>query len=353
MVHGSYGKSENASLDKFIFENKLIWIPYDQFKDVKYLDEGGFGTIYKAIWLPGNDYNEVVLKCPNYLNENLDEFLNEWNYHGKCLDSTIIIKLYGFTKDPNTSKYMVVMDYANKGSLRSNLTKIVNNNWNEKLRMLFEIIYGLSEIHKQDLIHCDFHDGNILNHRKDQVFISDLGLCRPVTSSLEENEIFGVVPFMAPEILRGDPYTPASDIYSFSMIMWEFTSGVQPFKDIAHDVGLCISICKGERPDIIENTPQCYADLMKRCWNENPLERPSAGEIVQIMMEWIFRDCSTIISEELESNIIEFISAPIGNNNLAVGIHPQAFYTSRILDFTSKELIERLESKERESFMIE
>jgi serine/threonine protein kinase len=69
---------------------------------------------------------------------------------------------------------------------------------------------------------------------------------------------------MAPEVLKGKPYTQASDIYSFSMIMWEFTSGVTPFNDRAHDIQLSLSICKGERPEIIENTPQCYVDLMKK-----------------------------------------------------------------------------------------
>ncbi|RGB36279.1 hypothetical protein C1646_697585 [Rhizophagus diaphanus] len=68
---------------------------------------------------------------------------------------------------------------------------------------------------------------------------------------------------MAPEILKGQPYTQASDIYSFSMIMWEFTFGIPPFNDKAHDLQLALDICKGKRPEIIENTPQCYVDLMK------------------------------------------------------------------------------------------
>src|SRR6185437_2942414 len=102
---------------------------------------------------------------------------------------------------------------------------------------------------------------------------SDLGLCCHIQSLLEKDNIYGVMPFIAPEVLRGKPYTLASDIYSFSMIMWEFTSGVTPFKDREHDIQLCLSICKGERPEIIENTPQCYIDLMKKCWNENPSER--------------------------------------------------------------------------------
>ncbi|GBC05718.1 hypothetical protein RclHR1_00640006 [Rhizophagus clarus] len=238
---------------------------------------------------------------------------------------------------------MVVMDYANKGNLRRNLTKIIENNWNQRLFMLYKIISGLKKIHEQNLIHHDFHDGNILNNEdekdlddKNKVFISDLGLCK-ADNFLKEYEIYGVIPFMAPEVLRGKPYTSASDIYSFSMIMWEFTSGVPPFNDRAHDFQLCISICKGERPKIIENTPQCYVNLMNKCWNEDPLERPSAEVISNIIANWIFRpDYGGIISETLKSNIMEFVNTPIGNNNLIAESHPQTCYTSRLLDFTSK-----------------
>ncbi|RGB39959.1 hypothetical protein C1646_688763, partial [Rhizophagus diaphanus] len=72
---------------------------------------------------------------------------------------------------------------------------------------------------------------------------------------------------IAPEILRGQPYTQASNMYSFSIIMWEFTSEILPFSDKAHDFLLALSICKGKRPEIIENTPQCYINLMKKCWD--------------------------------------------------------------------------------------
>ncbi|RGB38673.1 kinase-like domain-containing protein, partial [Rhizophagus diaphanus] len=179
-----------------------------------------------------------------------------------------IINLFGFTKTSDTLNYMVVMDYANKGNLRENLTKVIKCNWEQKLNMLYKIISGLYKIHEQDLIHCDLHDGNVLNHsnKKDEkeeenvddnnlVFVSDLGLCQPVKSSLKKGEVYGVIPFMAPEVLRGKPYTPASDIYSFSMIMWEFTSGVPPFNDRIRDLQLSLSICRGERPKIVENIP--------------------------------------------------------------------------------------------------
>ncbi|POG58013.1 kinase-like domain-containing protein, partial [Rhizophagus irregularis DAOM 181602=DAOM 197198] len=349
-----FGKSGNAIIDDFILKKKLKWIPYNKFQNIEYLNEGGFGTIYKAIWSNNDGNKDVILKCHKNLNENLNEFLNEWIYHEKCLSSSDIINFHGFTEDSSIPKYMVVMDYANKGDLRGNLMEIMKNHWKQKLCMLYEIISGLNEIHKNNLTHCDFHDGNILNHNvknKDKIYISDLGLCRPVKSILKRYDIYGVMSFMAPEVLRGKPYTPASDIYSFSMIMWEFTSGVPPFNNRAHDIYLSLDICKGERPEIIENTPQCYVDLMKKCWDEDPLKRPSAKEVLDIIEKWIYlptRKKIEDINEELKHSIMEFIDAlPIGqHNNFAIESHPQTCYTSRLFDFTSKKLNEILESED-------
>ncbi|RGB35818.1 kinase-like domain-containing protein, partial [Rhizophagus diaphanus] len=152
--------------------------------------------------------------------------------------------------------------------------------WQDKLQLLKTIILGLKVIHESNLTHGDFHDGNILmSDNYNELFIIDLGLCKSINSSQDsgndDDEIYGVLPYMAPEILRNKPYTSASDIYSLSMIMWEFTSGIPPFKYEAHDYDLTLNICKGERPEIIKNTPKCYIDLMKKCWDSNPSNRPT------------------------------------------------------------------------------
>ncbi|POG63276.1 kinase-like domain-containing protein, partial [Rhizophagus irregularis DAOM 181602=DAOM 197198] len=91
---------------------------------------------------------------------------------------------------------------------------------------------------------------------------------------------------MAPETLRRKPYTPASDIYSFSMIMWEFTSGIPPFSRVAHDHHLILSVCEGKRPEIVENTPKCYIDLIKKCWDSDPSNRPTITMLEDIISEW-------------------------------------------------------------------
>jgi len=249
------------------------------------------------------------------------------------------------------------MKYAEGGNLRKYLPNVIKDRWIVKLEKLQEIISGLKSIHQQKLVHCDFHDGNILNllDQQNMLFISDLGLCKPMEyfqSPPKENNIYGVLPFVAPEVLRGKPYTSASDIYSFSMIMWEFISGIPPFDDKEHNIYLALSICNGERPKIIENTPQCYMDLMKKCWDEDPLKRPDASEISNIIKNW-YQVISRDINEDSMGIMMEFYltDKPLQQkqtNDLTHKSHPRAYHTSRLLDFT-EQLNEILNKKEKYS----
>jgi serine/threonine protein kinase len=245
------------------------------------------------------------------------------------------------------------MGYAKKGSLRKCISDINKFKWQNKLQLLKKIILGLKVIHESNLIHGDFHDGNILmSDNYNKIYIIDLGLCKSIRDLQDNkvNEIYGVLPYMAPEILRKKPYTPASDIYSFSMIMWEFTSGVPPFKHKAHSHHLALSICEGERPVIIENTPKCYIDLMKQCWDSDPSKRPTIIMLENIISEWIrcinkyyrinrdgdYKFEISNIDSQLKDNMLEFIKA---NEALVqkqattpiIQSHSQAYYNSRKL----------------------
>ncbi|RGB42660.1 hypothetical protein C1646_750708, partial [Rhizophagus diaphanus] len=80
-------------------------------------------------------------------------------------------------------------------------------------------------------------------------------------------------------------------------------------------------------------------------WNEDPLKRPSSEEVLEIIERWIILPYNNEVSEEIKSNILEFINAPIGHNNLATKPHPNTCYKSRLFDFTSEKLNEILESE--------
>src|SRR4051812_39968497 len=118
-----------------------------------------------------------------------------------------IIKCYGITKDPETNDFMMVMQYAKYGSLRQYLNKNFNSmDWWDKFNALYNIALGLKNIHEKRLIHQDFHSGNVL--RNYNYYITDLGLCKPADEKTDKN-VYGVLPYVAPEVLRGKEYTQA------------------------------------------------------------------------------------------------------------------------------------------------
>jgi serine/threonine protein kinase len=251
---------------------------------------------------------------------------------------------------------MIVMSYAKKGNLRKCLSDIIKFKWQKKLQLLKKIILGLKVIHESNLVYGDFHDGNILiSDNYSELFIIDLGLCKPISDLQDpdnDNEIYGVLPYMAPEILEKNPYTPASDIYSFSMIMWEFTSGKPPFRHEKYDEHqLALSICEGNRPEIMENTPKCYKDLMKKCWDNDPSNRPTVIMLENIISQWIdgineyyrinknenYIITPNIDDQQLKNNMLEFVEANKANlkqeqgNTSITQSYSQEYYTSRKL----------------------
>src|SRR5207248_11087019 len=147
------------------------------------------------------------------------------------------------------------------------------------------------------LIHRDLHIGNILSFSGSSygyTMITDMGLCRPADySKLEntnKNKIYGVLPYIAPEILRGQNYTKAADVYSFGIIMYEVISGLPPYHDVSHDENLATKICHGLRPRFNIKVPQLIVRLIKRCLDANPLNRPTAKEVYDILLPW-HNDC--------------------------------------------------------------
>ena len=95
------------------------------------------------------------------------------------------------------------------------------------------------------------------------------------------------MPYVAPEVLKGKPYTKVADIYSFGMIMYFMATGKYPFANCAHDNNLAIQICNGNRPEINkQEAPECYIDLMKKCWNSDPNNRPGISEVERSIREF-------------------------------------------------------------------
>ncbi|RHZ55147.1 hypothetical protein Glove_420g58 [Diversispora epigaea] len=357
-----FGKwtSEDREIDEFIQQTQLKankhqeiieWIPFDKLENIKYLAKGGFGTAYKAKWLDGLifhwDYKvenwirhgeqNVCLKSLHSSTNKIDflqEIKNQLKFRGKNA-----IAIYGITKDSTKNEHMMVMNYAEYGSLRNLLNnKFENLTWKRKYNILSKIVIGLTNIHEMGLMHKDFHSGNIVNQSITLSYITDFGLCKPVTENDPEN-IYGVIPYMAPETLSRGEYTQASDIYSFGMVMLEVLTSYPPYYNIPHDTNLAMDICEGLKPEIKCEIPQFLKEIMEKCWNFEPLSRPTAEELKSQLEKYLSGNNEMIKQVNKQINV-----ANKSNKNFIQyypnEMHPKAIYTSRKLSFLKTKKVE-------------
>ncbi|RIB10564.1 kinase-like domain-containing protein [Gigaspora rosea] len=241
------------------------------------------------------------------------------------------------------------MSYMSYGSLNEYLSKNFKDiTWIMRLRFLRDIVKGIKWIHENKIMHRDIHDGNILLEKYNTTgsFIADLGFSRPVNEDPEGSEpkIYGIMPYVAPEVFNEKQYSFSSDIYSLGMIMWELTTGQRPFCDRAYDIHLMLNICSELRPDITEDTPFIWAILMQQCWHSDPLKRPSINEIYNEINSsyWnvnkIFIDAENKRQELLESG--KFI---------VKSIHPHSKTHSQLLNPTIDSMLSNLFQNSRAS----
>ena len=248
------------------------------------------------------------------------------------------------TKDPETEEFMMILQFADEGNLRSVLSHNFKNIlWKDKIKYLYWLIYGLKYLHNLGYFHKDFHSGNILRVDEHQTSISDFGLSGPSNKQKSDDKICGVLPYIAPEVLNGEPYTLSSDIYSFGVIMTELSSGKPPFYDKKHDLSLALAICNGLRPEFGKGTPEMYKKLAYKCMNANSNQRPTAKELNAIIGFW-FRPFYPEIYKKEENfgykgkeikAMFEEADKEIPNISTSYKKNPDAIYTSRLLTFNN------------------
>ena len=76
------------------------------------------------------------------------------------------------------------------------------------------------------------------------------------------------------------PYNQKVDVYSFGIMLWEMITGKLPFKGVSREEFMTEVADKGFRPAIPKNLSPVLANLLRDCWDVNPLKRPSFESIL-------------------------------------------------------------------------
>src|SRR6185369_5760117 len=141
--------------------------------------------------------------------------------------------------------------------------------------------------------------------------------------------IYGVLPYIAPEVFYTHQFTPKSDIYAFGVIMYQIASGEPPFRNREFDFQLVKDICNGLRPTMPDLTPETYKTLAEECCNADPYKRPNALQLVEYI-KW---------------NIRRQISASKDDDELDDGLWNTIYYCEDIQPITNVEKEMKYSSK--------
>ncbi|CAL7950409.1 unnamed protein product [Xylocopa violacea] len=272
-------------------------IPRDRVCINRKLGEGAFGTVYGGeAFFPEKGWLAVAVKTLKHgssTEEKLD-FLSEVEVM-KRFEHKNIIKLLGVCI--KTEPVLTVMEFMLYGDLKTYLLArrhLVNHSYedsneisNKKLTtMALDVARALSYLAQQKYVHRDIASRNCLVSAQRVVKLGDFGMTRP----MYENDYYKFsrkamlpVRWMAPESLALGIFTPATDIWSYGVLLYEIiTFGSFPFQGMSNNevlayvkVGNSLSVPKGVKLQL-EN-------LMYSCWRKDYTKRPTAPEIVEFL----------------------------------------------------------------------
>lgn len=279
------------------------------------LGEGTFGKVY--IVERKSDHKKFAAKIinPNGMLNGTDQlkFLREAEILNK-LNHPSIVKFHGINfhsfKDNSKLEPTILTEYVSNGSLKNVLDReregSVDKKWNstKKYICIIGISNAMKYLHSKRVIHRDLKTLNVLMDEDFYPRVCDFGLSRffsdKLASSIEEESlaktgIVGSPLYMSPEIFDVDDdeeiiYRSSVDVYAFAIVAFEIMTGRAPFdhlKKIQSALSFMSKVKNGERPKFIEKDKEKYSekmiDLIKKCWSENPFERPSFDEIFRLI----------------------------------------------------------------------
>jgi len=154
----------------------------------------------------------------------------------------------------------------------------------DRIETAVDISSAFSYLHSKGIIHRDLKPGNVGYDRKGNLKIFDFGLAVEVPSSGVEDQVYelsgntGTARYMAPEVIRKEPYNFKADVFSFSVLLWELMALTKPYEGLSGpQVKECVSFF-GDRLNIPWSWPKAIKQVVKQGWAKRLYERPSMAE---------------------------------------------------------------------------
>lgn len=273
-----------------------------RYKVLEKLGQGGMGTVFHG-WDPKLE-RPIALKTlllnsqvsQDKTHELVNKLLREATTAAN-LNHPNIVCVYD-VRDARQYAY-VAMEFVDGCSLADYLEHHGPLPPKQAMALFVQVARGLIAAHEKGIVHRDIKPANILLGSDHSVKIADFGISQLLTS-LENREasVAGTPGFLSPEVLRGEPFTEAADLFALGATMYRAVTGYYPFQG-ATVRGILERTLKTtpRHPGLLnKDIPKSFADLILRLLEKDPSQRLTNTNVLIYGLEtladgerWIYK----------------------------------------------------------------
>jgi serine/threonine-protein kinase len=251
--------------------------------------EGGMAIVHRARdELLGRDVAVKLLK-PAFADD--PDFVRRFRRearHAAQLHHPNVVTIHDLGTDPETGADYIVMQLVDGPSLDVLLADGRPLPLGRALRIGSETADALQAAHDQGIVHRDVKPGNILVDRDGTVRVADFGIARAAGAdgATTAGVVVGSPDYISPEHVVGDAVTPASDIYSLGVVLYQMVTGQRPFHGpSAAATALQRLRMDPPRPATVGPVPDEVEDIVRRAMAREPADRYPSAEALSAALE--------------------------------------------------------------------
>ena len=277
--------------------SNLVGQTLGRYKITSLLGEGGMGAVYKA----RDDMlkRDVAIKVMNPQFARIGNFQERFLQEARTvarISHPGVVQVYDFGEEQ--AQLYIVMEFIPGKSLKQTLTEMrARSAWislTEAVEIVRQVAQAIDYAHNQGVLHRDIKPDNIMLRPEPseglpyRPVITDLGLAKLSGGEVETavGTSLGTPAYMSPEQTLGKPVTPASDVYSLGVLLFELSTARLPFpaKNLTEALKAHVQQPPPSPRSIRSEIPLSLENIILKCLEKDPASRyPHAASLAQAL----------------------------------------------------------------------